>query len=382
MPRHGSNIKRTQGGRWQASYRLLNGKEVSKTFDRHVDADSWRRQGIEQRDRPQQLDPRAGRVTVREYGERWRAAQLQHRPTTRALVDSVLHEHVYPHLGSLEIGRVLPSDVQALVKRWQDDGAAPSTIRQARWTHVRSMFAAAVRDGVIATTPCTGSIRLPEIVTTRPVPLTATQVQHLADAIDPRYRAMVLLGFGTGPRISEARGLTLGNVDFLGREIAYTQQLGPKPPYPFSPLKNSRRSPSRVVPAPAYVLEALSEHLRLHGTGERDLLFTTIGGKPVGGGRFSMAWRAATRAAGLPDSVTYHHLRHSYASEALVQGLSVVEVAELIGDTVTQVERTYGHPTVDFRRRARLAVEAIWTAREPVAEPMRTAGAVDGHQRR
>jgi integrase len=372
MPRHGDNIKRTPGGRWQANYRRLDGKEVSKTFDRRSDAERWRREGLAVRDRGGLVDPKAGRATVREYGERWRAAQLQHRPTTRRLVESTLRLHVYPHLGDRPMNRVLRGDVQALVKRWEDEGGAPRSIRDTWYGFLRSMFHAAVADEVISRSPCV-DIRLPEVVDIQVTPLTAAQVQDLADAIDRRFRAVVLLGYGCGPRISEAAGLTLPNVDFLGREVAISQQLSPRKPYPLVPLKNSRRRPSRVVPAPSYVLEALSEHIRVYGTGERDLVFTAAQGGPAISAAIGTAFRAARKKVGLPKHVTFHDLRHSYASEMLVQGLSVVEVAELIGDTVAMVEKTYGHPTIDFRKRARLAVEAAWAAREPVAEPLRSA---------
>jgi integrase len=235
MPRPGPNIKRTKTGRWQASYRKLDGREVSKTFDRRTDAARWRRDGIAARERPgEYLDPKAGRITVRDRGERHHASQLHHRVNTRRLAESVLRLHVYPHLGDMPMNRVTRADVQALVKRWEADGAAASTIRT-RYALVRSLFLAAVRDDVIRRSPCVG-VNLPEVVAERPVPLTARQVEQLGDAIEPRYRAMVLLAYGCGPRLGEARGLTLPHVDFLGREVAFTQQLGDRPPYPLVPL--------------------------------------------------------------------------------------------------------------------------------------------------
>jgi len=321
------------------------------------------------RDRGEWLDPKASRVTVRDYGERWRKAQLHHRPTTRRSVEAVLRTSVYPHIGDLPIGRVTRADIQGLVKRWEADGAEPSTIRDSRYKWLRALFLAAIKDDVIRRSPC-GDVSLPEIVNAKPVPLSAAEVQRLAEAIDPRYRAMVLVGYGCGMRVSEARGLTRQAVDFLGRQVAIVQQLGPAAPYPLAPLKNSRRSPSRTVPAPAYVLEALSEHLRRYGTGERELLFCGARGGPLSVAMVSLPFRKACEQAGLGGEVTFHTLRHSFASEMLVQGLSVVEVAELIGDTVEMVERTYGHVTTDFRKRARLAVEAAWTG---VAESLRSA---------
>src|SRR6266536_865551 len=321
MPRHGSNIKQTAGGRWQASYRPVEGddREVSKTFDRRADAARWRREGLTARDRSGFLDPKAGKITVRAYGERWRAAQLQHRPNTRRLVESTLRLHVYPHIGDRPMNRVLRSDVQALVKLWEDEGAAPRSIKDTWYAFLRSMFAAAVNDDVISRSPCSG-IKLPEVTDAQLVPLTASQVQDLADAIDQRFRAVVLVGFGCGTRISEAAGLTRGCVDFLGREIAIVQQLDNRVPYPLVPLKNSRRRPSRTVPAPGYVREALSEHIRRYGVGERELLFTAAQGGPATQSAIRVAFRDACRKAGLPDSVTYHDLRHGFASEMLVQG--------------------------------------------------------------
>jgi integrase len=377
MPRHGENVKQLPNGRWQISYRKLDGKEIAKTFDRKVDASRWRREGLAARDRGEYIDPRAARVTVRDRGEQHRTSQLHHRELTSRHVEGVLRLHVYPHIGDKPISRVLRTDIEALVKRWVADGAAPRTIRNSRFAVVQTLFRAAVKDGLIRKSPCDG-IKLPEIVATKIVPLTAEQVEALADAIDPRLRALVLLGYGCGTRISEALGLTEPNVGWFTGEVAITQQLGPRAPYPLVPLKNSRRRPSRVVPMPQYVHEALSRHIEVYGLGERDLVFTALRGGPLNASRGGLYFRAASQRVGLPDSVSFHTLRHSYASEALVQGLSTVEVAELIGDSVAMVEKTYGHPTVDFRKRARLAVEAAWASRQDavpaVADAARTAG--------
>jgi integrase len=378
MPRRGENIKQLPNGRWQASYRKLDGRETAKTFDRLLDARRWRREGLAAKDRGEYVDPRLGRVTVREFGEEWRTSQLHHRERSRRLVESTLRLHVYPYIGDKPMNRVLRTDIEALVKRWAADGAAPKTIRDARLKWVRTLFGAAVSSDVIRRSPCVG-IKLPEVVATTITPLTATQVEALADAIDPRCRALVLLGYGCGLRVSEALGLTEPNVHWFAGEVAITQQLGERRPYPLVPLKNSKRRPSRVVPMPQHVHAALSRHIEVYGLGERDLVFTGIRGGPLAQGTAGRLFRLACRQVGLGDSVTYHALRHSYASEGLAQGLSTVEVAELIGDSVAMVERIYGHPTVDFKKRARLALEAAWASRsEAVADDARTAGLTRG----
>jgi integrase len=63
-------------------------------------------------------------------------------------------------------------------------------------------FAAAVRDRVIAASPCTG-IRLPELEHSDHLILTPEQVHALAAELPERYRAMVYLGAGCGLRHGE-----------------------------------------------------------------------------------------------------------------------------------------------------------------------------------
>ena len=68
-------------------------------------------------------------------------------------------------------------------------------------------------------------IRLPKR-DRRPVdPLTTEQVHALIDAVPERYRALVVLGAGSGLRQGEAFGLALEHVDFLGKRLDVAQQL-------------------------------------------------------------------------------------------------------------------------------------------------------------
>jgi integrase len=72
--------------------------------------------------------------------------------------------------------------------------------------------------------------------------------------------------------------------------------------------------------------------------------------------------RDAARAAGLPSEpgagTCLYTLRHSFITEALLGGLSTLEVARLVGTSVTMIEKHYGHLAVDAARR-RLAAVAM-----------------------
>jgi integrase len=73
---------------------------------------------------------------------------------------------------------------------------------------------AAVNADMIARSPCR-AIRPPKVEREEMRFLTPAEVARLADAIGPRYRALVLLGAYGGLRIGELAGLRRSRVDLL-----------------------------------------------------------------------------------------------------------------------------------------------------------------------
>ncbi|MGH3824151.1 MAG: tyrosine-type recombinase/integrase [Pseudonocardiaceae bacterium] len=184
------------------------------------------------------------------------------RDRTHSRLNSLITCHIEPtSLGSRKLAAVRPSEVHAWVA---DRGTvlAPATLRKLVGL-LRSVFADAVLDRRIATNPVV-RVSLPTAPRERVVPLTVSQVRALADAVPPRYRAMVLTRAGLGLRIGELLGLRLADIDFLRRTVriehqshGVTRQLVP-------PKTESSR---RVIPLPAMVADALAAHLAARPAG-------------------------------------------------------------------------------------------------------------------
>ena len=64
------------------------------------------------------------------------------------------------------------------------------------------------------------------------------------------------------------------------------------------------------------------------------------------------AWRTARELAGLGPEVTPHVLRHTCATMLLQLGVSVYDVAGVLGTSEDVVRRTYGHHAQDHLRQA------------------------------
>jgi len=54
------------------------------------------------------------------------------------------------------------------------------------------------------------------------------------------------------------------------------------------------------------------------------------------------------RSLGLGDKANPHILRHSRATHLLQDGVSIYDVARLLGDSVQTIERVYGHHSPDY----------------------------------
>jgi integrase len=91
------------------------------------------------------------------------------------------------------------------------------------------------------------------------------------------------------------------------------------------------------------------------------LLFTTPDGRPLRQTSFSkLAWVPARVAAGLPSGVTFHDLRHYYASLLIRHGESVEVVQARLGHaTAAETLDTYSHLWLDSEDRTRSAVDDV-----------------------
>jgi integrase len=361
-----------QGKRWQARWRDGDGRQRKQNYDRRADADRALATVKVDLPRGSYVDPRAGRVTFRIRGEQWRAAQV-HRATTAAQVETHLRRHVYPTFGDRALGSIRPSEIQAWVRRLEQD-LAPSTIGVV-YSFVAGIFRAAVRDRLIAASPCV-DIRLPRPEPKRVAPLATEQVEALIAAMPERYQALVVLAAGTGLRQGECFGLEVGAVDFLRRTLEVRQQLVTMPGKPAYLAPPKTPSSYRTVPLPQVVVDALAAHLAAFPTvpveildathkpepksRQAALVFITAAGVAVRRTRFSPIWRPAATAAGLGDGVTFHDLRHYYPSLLIRHGENVKVVQSRLGHkNAVETLNAYSHLWPDSEDRTREAVDAV-----------------------
>jgi len=178
--------------------------------------------------------------------------------------------------------------------------------------------------------PCTvkgaGQERTPEMRFA-----TVVQVAALADAISPRYRALVLVAAYGGLRWGELVGLKVKRVDLLHGRVSVAEQVAevngrliPGPP--------KTEAGRRTVTLPALAAVALAEHLgEFAEPGPGGLGVPGPEGGYLRRSNFRRRWwLPATRAAGV-EGLRFHHLRHSAPTLALAAGANTRELMERMG---------------------------------------------------
>jgi integrase len=210
----------------------------------------------------------------------------------------------------------------------------------------------ALEDGIIAASPCAIHGAGAERADERPLP-TVDEVFALADAVRPRYRALVLLAAFSGLRKGELFGLRRGHVDLDRGTVTVAlqrQQLARGELIVGPPKSDAGR---RTVALPAEALAPLAAHLeRFTGPEASAWVFTGDRGGPLREGVWQHEWAQARVTLGL-DHLHFHDLRHGAATMAASTGAGVKEIMYRIGHSSPQAALRYQHASA--RRDLRIA---------------------------
>ena len=184
-----------------------------------------------------------------------------------------------------------------------------------------------------------------------PKPLTEAQITSLLDAvvghepIDRRDRALLELLYATGARISEAVGLSIGDLDLDGRLVRLF----------------GKGSKERIVPFGSSAGRALNEWFSVRGRARlvpdrwprRDdasaVFLNTRGSRLTRQAAWLVVKKYGTRA-GITDELSPHVLRHSCATHLLDHGADLRVVQEMLGHASISTTQVY----------TRVSQERLW----------------------
>jgi len=224
----------------------------------------------------------------------------------------------------------------------RDHGYSAKTIAR-KLSSARALFRFLVDEGRLAYSPIF-AVRVPRGRRTLPRVLGESEIRDLLDAPDPetllgrRDRAILETLYSTGIRNSELVSLDARDLDLPGaaarvRGKGKRERLVPLGSFAVAALDHyldARKDAPLEPDAPVFVNRFLE---RLSDRGVRKIL------------------RKNLLRAGLPESVTPHTIRHSFATHLLDRGADLRSVQELLGHKNLSSTQIYTHVSTERLRR-------------------------------
>ena len=348
--------RRTTNGefRYDVRYRIDGSDRFGvETFRRRKDAENRVRQVEADSITGVFLDPALGRETLGSYAQTWLDSRIVRgqplAPMTRQGYQGLLHRNILPTLGPAALSNISADAVRTWYAKVTADASADQAAKSYRL--LRAILNTAIEDGRISRNPCRMRGAGTERAEERPMVDTAL-VLALADAIDERLRALVLLAGFAGLRTGELLGLRRIDLDLaqgLVHVRVQAQEVAGSGRIVTGPKSEAGR---RTVALPSALIEIIKEHLVTFAQPDHEgFLFTGPRGHPMTRPRLSEAWRAALRTVNAPSGLRIHDLRHHAATlTARMPGITTKELMSRIGHSSPRAALIYQHATQERDR--------------------------------
>jgi integrase/recombinase XerD len=165
-----------------------------------------------------------------------------------------------------------------------------------------------------------------------PVVLNKEEVRRIFEALkNIKHKALLLLVYNSGLKISEVLTLKVEDINFEERSIT---------------LVGDEEKPDRVLRIAPICLDFIRRYMRKHSP--KDILFPGEKGKPYSSRNVQLFFRAALKNSGVKKDATVHTLRHSYAVHSLEAGMDIHILKEILGHKLLQTTSIYNQ-MIDLR---------------------------------
>jgi len=234
-------------------------------------------------------------------------------------------------------------DARVFLSMLYEKGDVSRTIAR-KVSSLRAFYRFLERNAVVTTNPFAG-VQLKKAGQHLPRYFYEKELNKLFDVVMAdtsllglRNRLLLEILYGTGARVSEAAGLTLGMLDQATRVITIT----------------GKGNKTRIVPYGQYAADALTSYLRdarpqllAKSPVMHDKLFVNQRGQALTASGIEYILKQLAKKAGLTQMISAHMFRHTYATDMLNNGADLRTVQQLLGHSSLSTTQIYTHVTTD-----------------------------------
>ena len=174
-------------------------------------------------------------------------------------------------------------------------------------------------------------IQIPPLKTIKRLPTSLSQEEmrkFLAAITNSKHKLIVIFTYGSGFRISEVVSLKVKDLDFKAG---------------YGWVHDGKGGRDRLFIIPEKLKAELQEWIQNHKLQPDDWLFSGYRQQHYSDSSLRKIVEQARLKAALPQQITPHTLRHSFATHVLENGYSLIEVKELLGHSRIETTMIYAH---------------------------------------
>lgn len=266
--------------------------------------------------------------------------------------------HIRGRFGNTRMDSISPFHLERMKVELLKEGLAPATVKHCL-VLIRQVYNRAMAWGLYQGGNPVKGVKMPSVQNQRTRFLSAEEASQLLGRLKamrtPHLHDMALLSLCTGMRAGEIFNLRGYDLDFQNDIIQITD-------------------PKNKVTRHAYMTVAVKKMLQGRTPEKPEgLVFPDRNGNKIAmvSRRFGMAVDALGFNEGITDRrqrVTFHTLRHTFASWLAIQGESIITLKEMLGHRSTAMTERYAHLVPDHKRRAITGIEKNLAATSKATE--------------
>jgi len=318
------------------------GVGVKTHREKQIEADEQRKEQERQEQERLEIELKNS-MTIGKYFKKIYYPSIQQEKKKKTYISEEQQFRIWikPVIGGKSFKDVSVFDLEKLKKTILSAGKSPRTVEYCLTT-LGQIFRYAVRTGHHMGEIPTTWVKKPKFDNKRVRFLSLDEAHSLLDIlkeISPQVHDMALMSLHCGLRAGEIFSLTWGTVDLE---------------HGFINLMDTKSGRTRTLS----MTDVVKELLVKKGIGKNDeLVFPASNGKMIV--NMSQTFPRAVEKAGFNEGVTdrrqrvtFHTLRHSFASWLVMEGISLYEVKALLGHASLTMTERYSHLAPDRNRKA------------------------------
>jgi integrase len=356
-------VKRKGSISYGITYYTPDGTRIRKVIGpKWADADDYRKQ-VEKELREGRWELLSAKeIVFAEFAKEYlKSKQAKSTPKTFTTYFYWIDRILVPYFGRYYLHQVTPQLIDRFIVESRKRGVAPLTVTVNGYLRVLSaMLNKAVQWGYKARNVVSGVKRLRAPEKEARFLIYEDAARLLESVRYTRISPIVGLGLLAGLRKAEILNVRWKDIDF-GK--AFIRVIN-RPDEGFQ-TKNYRNRTVGLHPDLGKMLfwwkSTSAARVRIHKESRSQFIVTYKGDQIASAER---ALRSAYKKAGLSSERPFHTLRHSFGSYLAMEGVSLYEIAKLMGHTFEQVTQLYAHLQPEYLHKQVAKIPALtFTAR-------------------